>query len=688
MRASVRLHEVRNYHKLWKTVQGDTRYADWFGNKHRVYLPMIGEQPVNKTISEIQLLVSKTLSENGYSLKDYSAGVATKAENAKNEIKVGKILQRINPELKNKFDSDVTREGVKLSGLKVVISKHPLDIMTMSTGRGWSSCMHLQTGANKRYVAEDVKEGTLIAYLIKDNDLNIKNPVARVLIKPFVNGEDTVLVIENRVYGTDRKGFKETIEEWLSKFQFERKGIYNLNKSLYNDGKQSVILGLGKSYVIVQQGGNSKFIVVANSSNNKYAIMNKGGDLIVKDEYDYITADYNITSVSFFRVTKRNNSGQNLHGGIFLNKNSGEIVNTIDTIYHNLQIVSDKYFINCDKKGFYGIIDVDNNVILENKYSNIQKAGYSKNILFANLNNVISIFDIEKKEILFEFKPTNGRYINNISHPDFKRTIFSITSSNSSYTTEQKILNEKGEVIIESCNGVSFLDENHLNVAKNITPSGGGRVHAIYNIEQNKFVTEFKYTAFNKIRVGLNELSKIFYKTSKIVDKKKVEIFLDSNGNEVFSNGWDFCNNIAGTTLFIVGKSVGGFKKAELFDLSKGEIVISEDRNYTWFDTHSVQKSKFLMTLRNHKYGLIDKNTFEEVIPPIYDLVKIYTTDTLFKLNNLWGYINNKNEIVEASFKTVIELKTFIREERIKIREEKKILKEASKNKAKIKEAV
>ncbi len=676
MKAIVKLHEIRNYHKIWKTVHGDTRYAEWFGNKHRIYLNMIGEQPIERTISEIQLIVSKALSENGYSLKDYSVGVATKKENTKNEFKIGRLLQRINPELKNKFDSDVTRVGVKLSGLKVVISKHPLDIMSMSTGRGWTSCMHLQTGQNKKYVAEDVKVGTLIAYLIRDNDLNIKNPVARVLIKPFVNDKDTLLVTENRVYGTDRTGFKETIDAWLNKLQTERRGVYSLNKSLYNDGKQSVMFGLGKTYTIIQQSMNNNFVVIFNSLNNKYGIMNKSGDFIINADYDHIAVDNNIKSTTFYKLMKRNVSGKNLYGGIFLDKD-GKVVNAIEIIYfNNLQVISEKYAINCNEKGLYGIIDVDNNIILENKYLNIYKAGNSKNLVFAKNNNVTTIFNIETKEFLFDFKSINGSYINAIICPNDK-VLFSIVSNVSSYLTEQKILNEKGEVIIDSCHSIHFLSDSHLNISKNINNC---RIHAIYDIEQMKFITEFKYTIIDKIRVILSDIGKIFYKATKFVDKKKVEVFLDSNGNEIYSNEWDFCSQIHGTYLFSVGKNVDNTRKAELFDISKGEIVVSADRNYHWFDTsRTVKKSNFLITHSNRKRGIININTFEEVIPPIYDLIKLYANDAIFKVNNLWGYVNVKNEFIEPKFKSVLELKTFIKEERIKNKEEKKKLKEASK---------
>jgi hypothetical protein len=109
----------------------------------------------------------------------------------------------------------------------------------MSTDRGWTSCMDLDTGSKTFYIMEDVKKGTIIAYLIKKDDLNINNPVARVLIKPYVSedSEEIALFRNEEIKGETVKGFKETIDAWLEKNQKLSKTKYKQLKGLYRAGK-------------------------------------------------------------------------------------------------------------------------------------------------------------------------------------------------------------------------------------------------------------------------------------------------------------------------------------------------------------------------------------------------------------------------------------------------------------------
>ncbi len=126
----------------------------------------------------------------------------------------------------------------KTKSFYIVFSKHRYDVAGMSTGRGWTSCMNLYTGINSNYVQHDVKAGTLVAYLVRNDDLNIKNPVARVAIKPFVSLEDPSNVLyqaEQRVYGTPPIGFLDEINRLLAAVQTNKQGIFKLKDTLYCD---------------------------------------------------------------------------------------------------------------------------------------------------------------------------------------------------------------------------------------------------------------------------------------------------------------------------------------------------------------------------------------------------------------------------------------------------------------------
>ena len=132
----------------------------------------------------------------------------------------------------------------KVKSFYIVFSKHRYDVAGMSTGRGWTSCMNLYSGINAHYVQHDVKAGTLVAYLVRNDDLNIKNPVARVAIKPFVSLEDPSNVLyqaEQKVYGTPPIGFLDEINRLLAAVQTNKQGIFKLKDTLYCDTGQDTV---------------------------------------------------------------------------------------------------------------------------------------------------------------------------------------------------------------------------------------------------------------------------------------------------------------------------------------------------------------------------------------------------------------------------------------------------------------
>ena len=126
----------------------------------------------------------------------------------------------------------------KVKSFYIVFSKHRYDVAGMSTGRGWTSCMNVYGGINSQYVQYDVEAGTMVAYLVRNDDLNIKNPVARVAIKPFVNitNPDSVFYqAEQRAYGTPPAGFLDEINRLVNEVQPGKSGMFRLIDTLYCD---------------------------------------------------------------------------------------------------------------------------------------------------------------------------------------------------------------------------------------------------------------------------------------------------------------------------------------------------------------------------------------------------------------------------------------------------------------------
>ena len=236
---SIPLNLAKKYRKQWNPELYKNIFANWNGlkdkNAFRLYLPYDNNIKQNY---DIPMEIVNYLQDKGYEIQNYVSGIANKINDNNRFIKIGKLLTD-NPKLKNIFDNDPQRALSKTGDKLVVISRHPYDISSQSTGRGWTSCMNLIDGSNNNYVLEDIKEGTLIAYLIKADDKNITNPISRILIKPFVNTnnpKDVALFAEGTQYGTPDNQFKEIVDKWIADINGSDKiGMYCLNPKLYND---------------------------------------------------------------------------------------------------------------------------------------------------------------------------------------------------------------------------------------------------------------------------------------------------------------------------------------------------------------------------------------------------------------------------------------------------------------------
>ena len=253
---ALKFSQIRPYMKDWDR----ERYGDIFKNpkfKHdkngyRVFFPIETRISDNTEKSPTHIEIEKFLNENGFEIVDYIKGIVRNTEKNQN-IKIGKVLNKLKAtDLLNAFNVDKTREGTK-SEYIVVISRHPYDIAGMSTDRGWTSCMNLDTGMMRHYVPIDIKEGSVVAYVTKVNDPDLKNPTGRLLIKPFVDvlGSPNVQFgIEERIYGTDVPGFIDTVKRWVDAVNDSQilndVAIFKFNNKLYADSglaTQTIIKG-------------------------------------------------------------------------------------------------------------------------------------------------------------------------------------------------------------------------------------------------------------------------------------------------------------------------------------------------------------------------------------------------------------------------------------------------------------
>jgi hypothetical protein len=222
--------------------------------------------PLMEEINEIFIPLGYKIN----SFEDYLNNKVYKIGDTKNPMKIGGLLNKINPTLFKKYDTSTERKEWKDKinnsdkDLKIIISRHPYDLLGMSSGREWrlSSCMRLgakddkvykllgfdeyeEDGKFKNKIKEDIKQGVLIAYVVKSEDSNINKPISRLLIKPYVNekdGQDILWVSADRLYGQSIGGFKSSVDEWLGSWQGEDfVGLYCMKRDLYADGMRGEI---------------------------------------------------------------------------------------------------------------------------------------------------------------------------------------------------------------------------------------------------------------------------------------------------------------------------------------------------------------------------------------------------------------------------------------------------------------
>jgi len=149
---------------------------------------------------------------------DYAKGICTDKEGR--QIRIGKLLNKLGEErLLQTYNRSKENTLKNVNDLQVVISRHHYDIIGMSTDRGWTTCHDLNDerygGKHLYNITKDLRNGSLVAYVIRKSDKNINNPISRCLIKNTWNG----LKVDNHVYGTNVPGFVDFLSNWVNGYK-------------------------------------------------------------------------------------------------------------------------------------------------------------------------------------------------------------------------------------------------------------------------------------------------------------------------------------------------------------------------------------------------------------------------------------------------------------------------------------
>jgi len=207
--------------------------------------------PFNEDSTEFE--IQSILEPYDFSIKDYKDGIALDTKNNR-EISLGKALNIVSKkesdakELIDRYAAIKSKGAInKDSDLMIVFSSAKYDIIGMSTGRDsyWDSCMNVIKGSNRHYIKADIREGSIICYITRIGDTDLKKPLGRVLIKPYLNSEnpkDVILYAEYKTYGSipNPEKFIDEVDDYMEKTQ-KLSGSYKRLECLYGDSERNSV---------------------------------------------------------------------------------------------------------------------------------------------------------------------------------------------------------------------------------------------------------------------------------------------------------------------------------------------------------------------------------------------------------------------------------------------------------------
>jgi len=398
---SIPLSLVKPYLKNNKKYY-EERLKEWFDGKYRVYIPVEKESETEKNLnSELEKEIEKSLDSTVFKIKDFKKGIALDTKNNR-EIKLGKVLNKIKQkDLLDRFNSSEQRAGTSKKGLLICISRHPYDILGQSYDRGWNSCKNLEYGSNNEYLKDEIFQ-SIIAYLIYENDKNIKKPIARVLAFPYINNKlELAYKINSRIYGSAgiwEKNFLKSFDEWIYKKQGEKTGTYKLIPFIYPDGMPET--------VEFKLRINERFETALNNSDFKELekTVKEGADVNMDTEYyDYPPVFKVILNLKFELAD--------------LMFQKGAVVKKIDPFEYFLRKADDK-----------NIIQIFNYLLLKG-FSIDKNYHFLEDAIDYNKLNAVKYFIKNKTDINYRHKETKESILNFLIYNFYEKGLNIIKSA-------------------------------------------------------------------------------------------------------------------------------------------------------------------------------------------------------------------------------------------------------------------
>ena len=274
------------------------------------------------------------------------------------------------------------------------------------------------------------REGNLL--IQQNKKYGIIDPNGKVIIKPEydnissdnynINIEQSGYIVENITDEGYRYGYINNDGKMILKTEFnELSRVTNIeNKNdIYFILAQNGRFGVNRNnkniinyeYQSISYDNENKIWVVEKSK--KYGIADLDGNIIIPVEYDEISIDSdhiyaqnaqeqkvydakgNEENINFGEhVINTSNDNYKIFGSkenlLYGVKNSNEEI-IIEEKYDYIEYLFDKYFIASDQSGKLGIIDDEDNIVLEFKFDSINK--------IENSDNLIQTLDLEKNTV-------------------------------------------------------------------------------------------------------------------------------------------------------------------------------------------------------------------------------------------------------------------------------------------------
>jgi hypothetical protein len=581
------------------------------GNKQRVYLPVVEEVE-----SIAQNEIGWFLSSIGYTISDYIQGIAFQNENEKRQVRIGKLLsQHKKPELLQKFNMDPIRQLAKQGSkteYSVVVSQHPYDVAGMSAGTGreaWhSSCLNAVGGGNNRYLPGEIKNGTLVAYLIKSDDTNIQKPLGRVNVKPYCDtpgcSPSKYWFPDTRLYGSFSPAALKVLKDWIISWQGIQEGEFFKTDGCYNYA--------GTAYVISVSEDNGSFEV--NDEYDDHQDYN-GED----DEYDdEAEMDYDID----WFVDNNRTFAQLSH---YIMASGGTTELNVDD-WSNDQ--DDIEYIEFIMPSFVLIDPQD----VTAPYYSLRSRGFEytrlSNISYGSIKEINGDISVDYNYFL------RGQGVG-AERVDPKGYV---------YHCFQKMIEDNNVDI----NG-SFIEFKNFPDLRGVTDNREGLFMDFGNVELNAYNMVFNFVDCEKgfVLATLNNLANhyIYHYTNEHEDSfKRITIeYTDSFKGEYFSvNGEDDLSEFFKTRLLLSAISVEEDRQGQMkapilkfigFDFSKSiEYLKSETSDRSWFIENGL--SDFLVDANTH-VSVDDSKWFLEAKKDIFEGFKNVTgKEYVFTLNH------------------------------------------------------